>query len=142
MNKENKLSKVLLIIAGVWFVIGHFVFRHTIFILGVPILLSGISGVYWLVNKLYNSIQSNVDKIDTDTNNTAKCLLITAGVWFLIGSILMRTVGSAFAPSGGLDSLADALVYAFIWEIVVLGVPIILLIIGVVIWLINRHSRH
>lgn len=142
MNKDSKCPRKLFIVAGIWFVLAHFVVRYT---LGIPIILFVLGGVYWgikvVVSKFSNKVSYDEQwDDDMDTDNTAKCLFITAGIWFAIGSLLMGTIGSALAPTGGLDALGAAIVYAFIWRAIVIGIPIILVIIGVIKSLINRRD--
>jgi hypothetical protein len=66
-------------------------------------------------------------------------LLIIAIIWLFVGHILMWTLGRKLAPSGGLDSIANALFYVMVWRSSVWGPPIILTLVGLFSWLYNSH---
>ncbi|WP_074753938.1 hypothetical protein [Butyrivibrio fibrisolvens] len=66
-------------------------------------------------------------------------LLIIAIIWLFVGHILMWTLGRKLAPSGGLDSIANALFYVMVWRSLVWGPPIILTLVGLFSWLYNSH---
>lgn len=66
-------------------------------------------------------------------------LLIIAIIWLFVGHILMWTLGRKLAPSGGLDSVANALFYVMVWRSLVWGPPIILTLVGLFSWLYNSH---
>ncbi len=51
----------------------------------------------------------------------------------------MWTLGRKLAPSGGLDSIANALFYVMVWRALVWGPPIILTLFGLFSWLYNSH---
>lgn len=68
-------------------------------------------------------------------NKTPLILITIAAVWFVLTEILFRTIGMAMAPSGGIDMIASALVYVFLWRIIIFGPPIILIIIALLILL-------
>nr|MCR4640404.1 hypothetical protein [Lachnospiraceae bacterium] len=60
---------------------------------------------------------------------TNKKLLIILGIsllWMILGRVLYIVIGQKRGPKGGLDSLADAVVYVFIWRIFITGLPLLL----------------
>ena len=70
-----------------------------------------------------------------------KTLIIIAILWFVIGTVLMQTVAIKFAPSGGIDSIAGALVYVFIWRFMVFVPPVLFLIGSIYMWLYDNHRN-
>ncbi len=66
-------------------------------------------------------------------------LLLIALIWLVAGRLLMWTLGAALAPSGGLDSIAAALVYVLFWRLLVWGPPIVLALIGLFSWIWKAH---
>ncbi|MCR4779150.1 MAG: hypothetical protein K5858_09920, partial [Lachnospiraceae bacterium] len=66
-------------------------------------------------------------------------LFVIAVAWLVIGFVLILTVGQKFAPSGGLDALASAIVYVFFWRIIVFVPPVVLSCISLFTWLKGSH---
>ncbi len=69
-----------------------------------------------------------------------KITLIIAIIWLFVGHILMWTLGRKLAPSGGLDSIANALFYVMVWRVLVWVPPIILTLFSLFSWLYNSHK--
>lgn len=53
----------------------------------------------------------------------------------------MYTIGSSYAPSGGLDSIATAVLYVLLWRIFVSGIPLCIILISALIWLYTAHPK-
>ena len=74
-------------------------------------------------------------------NKKMKTLIIIAILWFIIGFILMNTVAVKFGPSGGIDSIANALVYVIAWRFMVFVPPVLFLIGSIYMWLYDNHRN-
>lgn len=73
---------------------------------------------------------------------TGPKLLIILGIsllWIILGHIVYALIGVKRGPKGGLDSLADALVYVFVWRILIYGLPILLSLAAASAWLWQNH---
>ncbi len=73
---------------------------------------------------------------------TGPKLLIILGIsllWMILGRVLYIVIGQKRGPKGGLDSLADAVVYVFIWRIFITGLPLLLSLTGGFTWLWQNH---
>lgn len=68
-------------------------------------------------------------------------IVIIAIIWFVVGHILMYTIGAQHVPSGGLDSIANAILYVALWRIFASVIPIIIILISALIWLYTAHPR-
>ncbi len=62
-------------------------------------------------------------------------LLIASILWLIIGHTLMWTLGPKLGPSGGLDSIGNALFYVMAWRFCVWVPPIVFAVIGVMLFI-------
>lgn len=60
---------------------------------------------------------------------------------FVLSFVLFQTVGLANAPEGGLDSIADAIVYAWMWELFAIYIPLIEIAGVTLVWLFMSHRK-
>lgn len=68
-------------------------------------------------------------------------MLLIAVIWLIIGYTLMHTVAVKLAPSGGIDSIGQALAYVIIWKFLVLVPPFLMLIGSIFMWLFDNHKN-
>ena len=75
---------------------------------------------------------------------TGKKLMIVLGIsflWIIAGWILYVFWGSEHGPEGGLDSIADAIAYVFIWKLFIYVPPIFLTVSSTLLWLWQNHRK-
>ncbi len=71
-------------------------------------------------------------------------LLIILGIcvlWILAALFLFITIGTKKGPTGGIDSIANAIIYALIWRIIIYVLPGIVLCISIFLWLWQNHRQ-
>ncbi len=73
------------------------------------------------------------------TNRKLIWILAIALVWLIAGCILYAAVGVKRGPKGGLDSIANAIVYVFLWRIVIFVLPALFAAAGMSAWLWQNH---
>ncbi|WP_044974202.1 hypothetical protein [Ruminococcus sp. HUN007] len=77
-------------------------------------------------------------------NITGTRLLVIIGLsvlWIAAASVIYVLIGSEHGPHGGLDSIADAIVYAFIWKLFIYVLPVLVSVISFMMWLWQKHRR-
>ena len=62
-------------------------------------------------------------------------------LWLVSGMLLYAFIGVKHGPDGGLDKLADAFVYVFIWRLLIYGPPILITSVAFALWLIQNHIK-
>ena len=73
-----------------------------------------------------------------------KIYLIILGILiakFVLSFVLFQTVGLDNAPEGGLDSIADAIVYVWLWELFAVYIPIAEIVGLTLVWLFMSHRK-
>ena len=62
-------------------------------------------------------------------------------LWIILGMLLYIFIGVKHGPQGGLDKLANAVVYVFIWRLFIYGPPILITTLLFALWLIQNHIK-
>ena len=62
-------------------------------------------------------------------------------LWIVSGMLLYAFIGVKHGPDGGLDKLADAVVYVFIWRLFIYGPPVLITVLFFALWLIQNHIK-
>lgn len=73
-----------------------------------------------------------------------KTYLIILGILIarlVLSFVLFQTVGLDNAPEGGLDSIADAIVYVWAWELFAIYIPLIEIVGVTLVWLFMSHRK-
>lgn len=73
-----------------------------------------------------------------------KKLFLILGIsllWIIAGIVLYITVGAEHGPSGGLDSIAEAIVYVFFWQALTYGPPLLASAVTLCLWLWQHHRK-
>ncbi len=75
------------------------------------------------------------------TNTKLLIILGLSVLWIIAGTALYSLVGVKFGPDGGLDSIADAIVYVFFWRIMIYGIPLLVSGVTLFLWLFQKHRK-
>ena len=75
------------------------------------------------------------------TNLKMMIVLGIALLWIVAGWVLYAFVGAKHGPEGGLDSIANAIVYVFVWKLFIYVPAIILSAVSFSLWLYQNHRK-
>ena len=75
------------------------------------------------------------------TNKRLIIILIISVLWIVAGWILYVFVGADHGPEGGLDSIANAIVYVFAWKLLIYVPPALLTTAAFFLWLWQNHRK-
>ncbi len=70
-------------------------------------------------------------------------LLIILGIsllWIIAGYGLYALIGVKHGPEGGIDQIANAIVYVFFWKVCIYIIPFIFSGVSLFLWLYQKHS--
>ena len=71
-------------------------------------------------------------------------LFIVLGIsvlWIIAGILIYDFIGSKHGPEGGLDSIADAIVYVFFWRLLIYALPVLASLTCFLMWMFQKHRK-
>ena len=71
-------------------------------------------------------------------------LFIVLGIsvlWIIAGILIYEFIGSKHGPEGGLDSIADAIVYVFFWRLLIYALPVLASLLCFLMWMFQKHRK-
>ena len=75
------------------------------------------------------------------TNTKLFIVLGISVLWIIAGILIYEFIGSKHGPDGGLDSIANAIVYVFFWRIIIYGIPVLVSAVSIFLWLFQNHRK-
>ena len=73
------------------------------------------------------------------TNRKLIWILGISAAWLILGWVLYILIGAKHGPKGGLDSIANAIAYVFLWRLLIFAPPALFTMPGVFAWLFQNH---